>query len=201
MIRKASWGLMTFLAIGVGGYALAMSLMPELRQDFVANMFRDHTLSAWAHLMGGGIALITGAFQFSKKLRSSKPAVHRWMGRLYVLCCLASGLSALHMALTTPGGLAAQFGFALLAIAWLMSTAMAVIRIRQRNVLLHQQWMVRSYALTLAAVSLRIYLPLALGNGMPFESVYPAIAWLCWVPNLVIAEWFIMPLFMARKPG
>jgi Predicted membrane protein (DUF2306) len=48
--------------------------------------------------------------------------------------------------------------------------------------------MIRSYSLTFAAVTLRIYLPVALASGVPFEIAYPAIAWLCWVPNLFVAE-------------
>lgn len=48
--------------------------------------------------------------------------------------------------------------------------------------------MVRNVSLTLAAVSLRIYLPLSMLAGIPFELAYPAIAWLCWVPNLWVAE-------------
>ena len=52
--------------------------------------------------------------------------------------------------------------------------------------------MIRSYALCLAAVMLRVYLPLFGVLGVPFESSYPAISWLCWVPNLIVAEWWII---------
>lgn len=51
--------------------------------------------------------------------------------------------------------------------------------------------MIRSYTLCLAAVTLRVYLPIAEAAGIPFESAYPAITWLCWVPNLVAAEWLV----------
>jgi len=52
--------------------------------------------------------------------------------------------------------------------------------------------MIRSYSLTFAAVTLRIYLPLAFASGIPFEIAYPAIAWLCWVPNAIVAEWMFV---------
>ncbi len=62
---------------------------------------------------------------------------------------------------------------------------------RVRDFLLHKQWMVRCYALTLAAVSLRLELPvLQIGLGLSFEASYAVVAWFSWVPNLVIAEWF-----------
>jgi hypothetical protein len=57
---------------------------------------------------------------------------------------------------------------------------------------LHRAWMLRSYALTFAAVTLRIWLPLSQIAGIPFQEAYAAIAWLCWVPNLVVVEWFIL---------
>lgn len=200
MIRVASWGLMTVAAAGVAGYALFMVLAAGARGEFVAQMFSDDPLAAAAHLGGGGVALFLGALQFSRRLRARYLAWHRWAGRVYVLAVAISGSSAFFLALTTPGGPAAQFGFAALAVAWLVATAMAWLRIRAGQVALHRQWMVRSYALTLAAVALRVYLPAALINGVPFEAAYPAIAWLCWVPNLVIAEWLVLP-WLARQPA
>jgi len=56
--------------------------------------------------------------------------------------------------------------------------------------------MTRSYALTFAAVTLRIYLPLSQVAGIPFEPAYQTIAWLCWVPNLIVAEWLILRRFV-----
>ena len=52
----------------------------------------------------------------------------------------------------------------------------------------HRAWMIRSYSLTFAAVMLRIYLPISLAAGVPFDIAYPAIAWLCWVPNVIVCE-------------
>lgn len=48
--------------------------------------------------------------------------------------------------------------------------------------------MVRNFALAFAAVILRLWLPAAVAAGVPFELAYPAVAWLCWVPNLLLAE-------------
>jgi hypothetical protein len=64
-----------------------------------------------------------------------------------------------------------------------------VIAIRQGRIADHRDWMLRSYALTLAAVTLRLYLPASQIAGISFLIAYPAIAWLCWVPNLLVAEW------------
>ena len=101
-------------------------------------------------------------------------------------------LAALVLASSSFGGLVSTIGFGMLAVVWIISTAFAYIHIRNGNIGKHQAWMLGSYALTLAAVTLRIYLPLSLNLGIPFESAYPAIAWFCWVPNIIILEWFLM---------
>jgi len=56
----------------------------------------------------------------------------------------------------------------------------------------HRRWMIRSYSLTLAGVTLRIYLPLSIASGIPFLDAYQAIAWACWVPNLLVVEWWLL---------
>ncbi|MNL75568.1 hypothetical protein D3C87_2013940 [compost metagenome] len=55
----------------------------------------------------------------------------------------------------------------------------------------HRRWMIRSIALTLAAVTLRIQIPVSMMLDIPFDTAYPVIAWLCWVPNLVVAEMIV----------
>ena len=80
----------------------------------------------------------------------------------------------------------------MLATLWLLATGTAYRHIRAGDRVSHRRWMIRSYALTFAAVTLRIYLPLSLAFGLPFGPAYQTIAWLCWVPNLVVAEWIIL---------
>jgi hypothetical protein len=80
------------------------------------------------------------------------------------------------------------------------STLSAYRHIRQRKLSEHRTWMIRSYALTLAAVTLRLYLPASLIAGFPMTVAYPAIAWLCWIPNLLIAEWFVRSRHYSAVP-
>ena len=192
MIKKVLWAVMALASVGVAGYAISNALVPGLRQDFVVNMFAERPIGSLGHLLGGGIALAVGVFQFNRTLRNRFLNLHRWMGRIYVLACWVGGLAGLYGALYTQGTPAARFGFGMLAVTWLISTSMAYLAIRGGDVARHQQWMIRSFALTLAAVTLRVYLPLAFANQVPFEISYPVIAWMCWVPNLIVAEWFLL---------
>jgi hypothetical protein len=64
----------------------------------------------------------------------------------------------------------------------------AFLAIRGRAIDEHKKWMVRNFSLTFAAVTLRLYIPAAVIAGVDFGVAYAIIAWLCWLPNLLVAE-------------
>ena len=200
MTRTLSWYSMTFLAVGVGLYALGNVFMPAVRQGFVMDMIAQSSAAGTLlHFLAGGVVIIVGAFQFNAGFRSRHLHVHRMMGRVYVVGCLLGGSAGLYLAFYSTGGMVSHWGFGMLAVSWIVTTSMAYRHIRAGNVRIHQDWMIRSYALTLAAVTLRIYLPIGQILGYDFVEAYRAIAWMCWVPNLIVAEWFVIPL-SNRKP-
>ena len=112
---------------------------------------------------------------------------------MYVLLLLfVSGPSGLVMALYANGGWSSQFAFILLSVLWLWTTAKAWHTIRMRNFLGHGDWMIRSYALTLSALTLRAWKLLIAVTLHPHPmDLYMIVAWLGWIPNLLLAEWFI----------
>ncbi|MEZ4586398.1 MAG: DUF2306 domain-containing protein [Gemmatimonadales bacterium] len=192
-MRRLLWGLMTVLAVAIAAYALAAVFLPSFGAPFIAERRATMPLALYAHLVGGGVALGLGPWQFARGLRARALGVHRWLGRGYVAAVLAGGLGGLVMATRSEEGLVTHVGFGLLAVVWLASTTMAFVKIRRRDRAAHQIWMIRSFALTLAAVTLRIYIPLSQAAGIPFPEAYQVISWLCWVPNLVVAEWLVVP--------
>jgi uncharacterized membrane protein len=189
--RKFAWAVMAVLAFGVGAYAIVLLAAPTLGAPFVADRIAAMPLAAYGHIAGGAVAMILGAFQVSTIVRQHSLTRHRWLGRAYVAAVFVGAPSGLALATVSEGGMVTHVAFGLLAVLWFGTTAMAYVQIRQRNLLAHQQWMIRSYALTLAAVTLRLYIPAAIISGVSFEAAYPAISWLCWVPNLIVAEWII----------
>lgn len=182
---------MAFLAVGVGAYALVLLAVPTIGAPFLGARFAAIPVAAYGHIAGGAIAMILGAFQVNAMIRRRSLARHRWLGRIYVAAVLVGAPSGLALATVSEGGIVTHLAFGLLAVLWFATTAMAYVRIRARNIEAHRQWMIRSYALTLAAVMLRLYVPAAIVSGFSFEDAYPAISWLCWVPNLLVAEWII----------
>lgn len=147
-------------------------------------------MSFYAHIFFAPIALAMLPFQFSTKLRARRPGVHRWMGRIYGVSILIAGVAGLIIAPNADGGVVAVTGFFTLSAIWLVTTSLAVWHAMNRRIPQHRKWIIRSAALTLAAVTLRIYLPIGSAT-IGFETAYPIIAWICWVPNLIVAEWWL----------
>jgi len=152
------------------------------------------------HFLGGGVALLVGWSQFWSKLRNRNIKIHRFLGYVYVISALSSGVpGGIYLALHANGGFTNALGFGMLGIFWFFTTTKAFIHIRKVNIDKHQEWMIRSYALCLAAVSLRLWMPLFIfGFSIDPEQAYQAMGWFCWVPNLIIAEWLIHQNLVAR---
>ena len=184
--------ILYFLALAVTLYAtlvyallpLGAAVNPDMRLTYLL-----HKAGIYTHVFASSVAMLIGPLQFSAKLRQRHKQVHRWLGRAYLgIGVLLGGLSGLYMSTLAFGGIVAKLGFACLALTWLYTGIRAFGAIRHAAVAEHRKWMVRNFSLTFAAVTLRIYLPLASLSGIPFETSYPFVAWLCWVPNLLIAE-------------
>jgi uncharacterized membrane protein len=189
--RTLAWALMVLLALLVAAYASALLFGTSTRSPFVVALLAERPFATLGHLGGSALALAIGGFQLHPALRRRFRSAHRWLGRLYVLGVAVGGSAGLYMAGFANGGVAGRLGFALLALAWLGCTARGFTRIRAGEPLAHRRWMIRSYALTFAAVTLRLYIPASQAAGIPFDAAYPVIAWLSWVPNLLAAEWFV----------
>ncbi len=118
--------------------------------------------------------------------------MHRTMGRIYVPAALLTGATGSYMAAYSYGGIITHLGFGFLGAAVIATTSSAFGRIRALDIASHREWMIRSYALIFAAVMLRILLPLlTIAYEGDFDPAYRWVAWLCWVPNALWAEWYI----------
>ncbi|MBC9909078.1 DUF2306 domain-containing protein [Chitinophaga varians] len=194
--RISAWILLSLLAIIVGLYPSLYFILGEkfglLRSKPPALLSNTlWRIGFYAHIIPGGIALLTGWLQFSRRLRERKVQWHRQLGKVYVIAAIVSSLAGFCIGFTATGGPIAQTGFIGLAIVWFTTTLLAYTTVRQGNTTQHEQLMIYSYAACLAAVTLRLWLPLLVYELHYFIIAYRVVAWLCWVPNLFVA-WLIV---------
>lgn len=174
-----------------------LTLDPEVYFPEQVETFQAHQTALLCHVIGGMVALLLGPFQFIQGIRKKNVMIHKIMGRVYALGCLFGAVGGLSMATRAHGGFPTGLGLGMLGVLWIVTIVMAVRRARQHNIVAHREWVIRSFALTLAAFTLRVYLPIhgiLLGMEiieLPFIQMYRAVGWLCWVPNLIVAEWYI----------
>lgn len=158
-------------------------------------VYLAHQVPLYLHIGGAVVALALLPLQVSARLRERRPRVHRVLGWLSLGGIFVGGVGGLLLAPTAFGGPVASLGFTGLALAWLGSAALGLRAILRHDVGRHRVWMVRTSALTFAAVTLRLYLGLFKGlesaglTTMSFATAYAVIAWAAWVPNIVIAWW------------
>jgi hypothetical protein len=104
------------------------------------------------------------------------------------------------MSLLANGGISSRIAFTTLAILWMGTTAKAWQSAMSRQFTAHKEWMMRSYALTLSAVTLRAWkwLLIALFHLRPLDT-YMIVAWMGFVPNLIFTEWLIRKARQEKK--
>lgn len=155
--------------------------------------FRDNWIAVYLHVFGAALAPVIGLFQVSRRARRRWPALHRWLGRFYLLVCvLVGGLAGLWLAFHAFGGWTARLAFIVVDVAWLSTGYLAYRTIRRGEVAAHQAWMWRNFSMTWGAVTLRLYMGIAQqGLSLTFEQAYPVVAWLSFAPNLLVAEWLL----------
>jgi len=201
LVRRAGWTIVMVLSVGVALFSYRyLTWSGPLAPNVVANPYARPWLPI--HAGAAAAALLVGAFQLLPRLRARVPGVHRWAGRLYVLGCLVGGVSGFVLALGSTAGPIATAGFGTLALFWFYATVRAWQFAMAGRFAEHRAWMIRSWALTLAAVSLRLYLPLAQAMAFDLAASYRAISWLCWTGNLALAElWLAGALRRTPRAG
>lgn len=200
------WSLLAALAVGIAVFAVQPYLTgdPSLSKIPLNSEVALHYLSIVIHGVPGGLALLLGPFQFSAKLRARYPKWHRVSGRIYMICIVLATAAALFAATVSVSGFPAQVGFYLLSAAWLYTLYQGFRTIRRGDVRGHRVWMIRNYALTFAAVSLRLFLVLGLVaeaylGTVNFGDIYTASVWGSVLVNALVAEYFIVHRTLLRR--
>ncbi len=157
------------------------------------------------HVIASSLVLIAGFTQFFSTIRTRFPKIHRFSGWLYITTIFILALpSGFILALSAAGGFPTQLSFVLLCLLWGVSTFLALYNALKKRWFLHRDWMIRSFALSLSALSLRTWKMVLYPLQPYFEwltpvHIYQLESWLGWCVNLIIAEIIILKLRQNKK--
>jgi uncharacterized membrane protein len=154
------------------------------------------------HIITGTLALLLGPIQLWLGLNRGGKLLHRILGSVYVLAVLTSGSAAIYLARHTDFGWAFGMGLTFMSVAWIVSTALAIISICLHLVEQHREWMIRSYVLTYGFVTFRMFTQVlqAVGVGTMLDQM-TAASWFSWSVPLLVTECMIQgqKILQARK--
>lgn len=149
------------------------------------SFFYVHVYSSIFVLLTGFIAIVRKNFGLKK--------LHQYSGKIYVFLILfLAAPTGIYMGFFANGGFLSKISFILLGLFWWFSTFKAYQLIRQKKFTSHKQWMWRSFALTLSAITLRLWKWVIVYFFHPSPmDVYQIVAWLGWIPNILLVELLI----------
>jgi uncharacterized membrane protein len=196
ILRKTLYYTIAICAVSIGVYPVIyfvidrkFGLLASKSETLLADVLWNTMF--YTHIILGGIALFIGWIQFHKKFRAKNLEVHKKIGKVYIVSCLISGMSGFYIALHATGGMGPKLGFMSMALFWFFSTLYAFTSIKKGNIIRHQKLMIYSYAACFSAVTLRIWLPILTSSIGSFIPAYRIVAWLSWIPNIIVAYFII----------
>lgn len=198
MQRAASLlGLLALAGLGTGVSVYASQYLTNTPDAFPflpqRQTYADQRLALMVHVASGAGALLLGPLQFIPRIRRALPVAHRIAGYFYVLCVLFSSLAGIWIAASSFGAPVSSAGFMVLGIIWPACTLTAIWFARIGDFVLHRVWMMRSYSLTFAAVTLRAELGILIyAGGFSLEDAYQTVSWSSWALNLIFVEWVLL---------
>lgn len=167
--------------------------------------YAQHPGVALLHLAPGLLFLGLGWLQLVPRVRNRHLSFHGRLGRLLVGCAILSGVLGLVASFRLPafGGLSTQVATAFFGTIFLFSVTRAFVAIRRKQVKLHREWMIRTYALAMGVATVRVVMgPLLALSGLGIEAVFGTSFWLGWSINLLVAEvWINKTRVGARRPA
>jgi hypothetical protein len=148
--------------------------------------------SFYIHIFAGAICILTALIQFSRIILKKARAIHRWSGRMYVFVVIFLGSpTGLYLAFFAKGSFAERSLFLFMALVWFFTTLVGWTTIMKGNVLAHKNWMIRSYAMAMTAVTFRIYHLIFYVLDWNHLENYELSLWISVIGNMLLAEYVI----------
>lgn len=168
-----------------------ITLNPALFEPHLRARYQFYIPIVAVHAAMGVTALVLGPALLSTSVRQYSLRLHKILGRVYLTCILFGSITGTFMAARAYGGIFPRIGFLFQSILWFGTAWVGLKRVLEGNVPSHRDWMKRNYALTFAAVTLRLQLSILLRLGVNYLDAYRVVSWASWGMNLAFAEFLI----------
>lgn len=147
------------------------------------------------HVVTGALFMVLGPVQFWPAVRNRWIAYHRWAGRVWMLAAAAGVVTALLFVPLLPvyGNLSTRVAVVVAGTLFTICLGMGYVRIRQRRISDHREWMIRTLAIGLGISTFRVLIPLLMMPPISatFPEAWNTVVWLAFAVNLVTAETWI----------
>jgi len=202
VIKNISKDIVIYFALCAATFAMLMTIAQyasfktdvgflQFKQDYIH--IGIWKAAFYTHVFSSLLTLCAGFTQFSNYVLKHHKKLHRLVGKIYAYDILLINVPAgMIMAFYANGGLPSKIAFVILDSLWFLFTYKAVAAIRVKDIKKHKRFMIRSYALTFSAITLRTW-KIILSHTFNFDplTLYMIDAWMGFVPNLLFAEWLI----------
>ncbi|GLX68803.1 DUF2306 domain-containing protein [Paenibacillus glycanilyticus] len=196
-MRKKSKLYVTALVVSI--VFIGYTTYSNFIYDPEASRFLSHKtglkhVSLWlsirnVHILAACAAMIAGLVNFSKRIRQSRPKLHRIIGYGYVAAVAIVDLTSGYMAPSSTGGKASSIAFNFINLIWLIITVIAVVKIRKKQVIQHRKWMIRSYVFVFTNMFIHlITAAFHQGFGLDYTISYTISVYCSIVLLLALAE-------------
>ena len=180
----------------------SISMKNGLLQIKPAFQATSHPIALCVYICSNMLAMVAVFVQFSKKLRTRHTTMHRWIGRTYVFnVLLVAAPAGLIMSFNTDGNFNFRTALTVQSCLWWYFTYTAYWSVIHRDFVGHRHFMVRSFALTLSIITLRLWaVDVTAYFEQPPINLDPITPWLGFIPNALIAEWWIRRAAASHTP-
>jgi uncharacterized membrane protein len=157
------------------------------------NGFAVYPFLTFLHIIPGVLFLVLTPLQFSKKLRGRNIQIHRVLGWIVAVCAFIIGITALIMSFNMAIGGAVETAVTLtFALYFLFALFKALYHIKQKQVSIHREWMIRMFAIGLAIATVRPIVGLFFGfSNLGPHQFFGYAFWIGFLIHAIIAEVYI----------
>ncbi len=200
-IRRAGWWTLMLTCVVYAGFGFAMAGIEvgSWIDPAIDGKLRTLPRLFVVHALSGAVALLVGPLQFNRGLRRKSLRLHQATGQAYVCGVWISSVTAARLIPAFDVSLLAKIAFGSLAVLWFVTTTLGVRRAVDRRIIEHQEWMLRSFALSLFFVTGSLWMEVSRSLHYAEDLTYPIAVFLGWALNLGIAEVWLRSKRTARS--